>query len=113
MQPGQLTDRVPITTFWCDWAMGTQMTSGRHNPHQECCVFSHIRYETCQHEGCLAYVHQLCQRDWLTQHGYEVPTSLPTFCRDHTESYGLWVQFKAGLIDRSQNGCIPGSVAGV
>jgi len=42
-----------------------------------------------------------------------VPTNLPTLCRDHTESYGLWVKFKAGLIDRSQNGCIPGSFAAI
>jgi hypothetical protein len=41
------------------------MNNGRRNPHQECCVFSHIRYVTCQHEGCTKYVHQLCQRDWL------------------------------------------------
>jgi hypothetical protein len=109
--PGQLTDRVPITTFWCDWAMGTKMNNGRSNPHQECCVFSDVRYVTCQHEGCTKYVHQLCQRDWLTQHCYEVSTDLPTLCRDHTENYGLWVKFKAGKIDRTQNGCIPGSAA--
>ncbi len=72
-----------------------------------------MRYVTCQHVGCPEYVHQLCQRDWLTQHGYKVPTDLPTYCRDHTESYGLWVKFTAGQIPRSQNGCIPGSVAAI
>ncbi len=93
--------------------MGTMSHNGRHNPHQECCIFSHMRYVTCQHVGCPAYVHQLCQRDWLTQHCYEVPTDLPSYRRDHTESYGLWVKFKAGKIDRSQNGTIPGSVAAI
>ncbi len=113
MQPRQLTDRVPRTTFWCNWAMGSKMSSGRRYPHRECCIFSHMRYVTCQHEGCPAYVHQLCQRDWLTQHGYEVPTDLPTYCCDHTESYGLWVKFTAGDIPWSQNGIIPGSVAAI
>jgi hypothetical protein len=113
MQPGKLTDRVPRKGFWCDWAMGTMMDNGRRNPHQECCVFSHIRYIKCQHEGCTEYVHQLCQRDWLTKHGYEVPTDLPTYCHDHTESYGSWVRFTAGDIPRSQNGTIPGSVAAI
>ena len=113
MQPGQLTDRVSRKEFWCNLAMGTMKNNGRRNPHQECCVFSHIRYVTCQHEGCTKYVHQLCQRDWLKEHCYAVPTNLPTLCHDHTESYELWVKYKARLIDRSQNGCIPGSVAGV
>ena len=113
MQPNQLTDRVPRKEIWCDWAMGSMMHIGRRNPHQECCQFSHMRYVKCQYEGCLAYVHKFCQLDWLKEHGYEVPTNLPTFCRDHTESYGLWVKFTAGLIPWSQNGCIPGSVAAI
>ncbi len=113
LQPGKLTDRVPINKFWCDWAMGTMTNNGRRNPHQECCHMSLLRYVTCQHEGCTAYVHKFCQHDWLKQHCYEVPTNLPTFCRDHTESYGLWVRFTAGHIPRSQNGCIPGSVAAI
>ena len=27
----------------------------------------------------MAYVHKLCQHDWLKQHCYEVPTNLPFF----------------------------------
>ena len=113
MQPWELTNRVPRKEFLCNWAMGTKMQNGHSNPNQECCIFSHIRYVTCQHEGCMAYVHKICQHDWLKQHDYEVPTNLPTSCHDHTESYGLWVKFKAGLIPWSQNGCIPDSVAAI
>ena len=72
-----------------------------------------MRYVTCQHVGCLAYVHQLCQRDWLTRHGYEVPTDLPTYCHNHTENFGLWFRFMAGYIPWSQNGTIPGSVVAI
>ena len=93
--------------------MGTMTYNGLHNPHQECCHMSSIRYVTCQHEGCTAYVHQFCQHDWLEQHCYEVPTNLPPVCRDHTESYGLWVKWQKGIINRSQNGCIPGSFADI
>ncbi len=113
MQPGQLTYRVPRKEFWCNWAMGTMTFISRRNPHQECCHMSSFRYVTCQHEGCAAYVHKFCQHDWLKQHCYEVPANLPTFCRDHTESYGLWVKFKAGIIPLSQNGFIPDSVAAI
>ena len=94
--------------------MGTKMHIGNRNrnrnPHQECCQLSHIRYVNCQHEGCQAYVHQFCQRDWLKQHCYAVPNNLPIFCRNHTESYGRWVRFTASEIPWSQNGCLPNSV---
>jgi hypothetical protein len=98
-------------SYWCDWAMETMTHIGMHNPHQECCQMSSIRHVNCQHEGCMAHVHQLCQHDWLQQHCYAVPTNLPIFCRNHTDSYTRWVRFTAGDIPQSQNGCIPGSVA--
>ncbi len=62
-------------------------------------------------------MHKICaptlSAKWLKEHYYAVPTNLPTLCRDHTESYEFWVKFKAGLINWSQNGCIPGSVAAI
>ena len=104
---------VPRRKYWCDWAMVTMTMIGNYNPHQEHCQFSTIWYVNCQHEGCMAYVHQFCQHDWLERHCYAVPTNLPFFCRNHTESYGKWVRFTAGLIPLSQNGCIQGSVAAI
>ena len=59
----------------------------------------------------MAYVHKFCHHDWLKQHCYEMPTNLPIFCRDHTESYGLWVSFMKGQIPWSENGTIPGSIS--
>ena len=84
---------VPRKSYWCNWAMGTMTDIGRRNPHQERCQLSTIRYVNCQHEGCMAYVHQFCQHDWLEKHCYAVPTYLPIFCRNYTDIYSRWVMF--------------------
>ena len=110
-RPSAEEEQVVRRSYCCDWDMGTMSQFGRDKPHQERCQFSTIRYVNCQHEGCMAYVHQFCQHDWLERHCYAVPTNLPIFCRNHTESYRKWVRFKAGDIPQSPNGCIPGSVA--
>ena len=87
------------------------MHIGSRKPLQECCHMSPFIYVNCQHEECMAYVHQFFQHDWLRVHCYEVPTNLPTFYQNHAESYTRWVRFTADEIPWSENGCIPGSVA--
>ena len=78
-QPFQLTDIVPRKEFLCNWAMGTMTYNGSRNPHQEFCGMSSRRYVACKYEGCMAYVHQFCQHDWLQQYDYAVPANLPFF----------------------------------
>jgi len=56
-------------------------------------------------------VHSLCHNDWLTEHCYMLPPRGLHDCQQHSNSYQLWVRFKAGEIQRSENGCIPGSAA--
>jgi hypothetical protein len=71
---------------YCDWANGTQSSNGMCNPHRECCPYYYLNAVTsqvkCSHEGCTAYVHNKCQREWRTKHKYAVPENLPIICRN-------------------------------
>ena len=96
---------------WCDWAMDSFSMTGFDTPHQERCVGFGMTMKTCTIEGCSTMVHPRCHDDWLDAHCYLRPPRDKHVCRQHSNSYQLWVRFKAGEIQRSENGCIPGSAA--
>jgi hypothetical protein len=96
---------------YCDCAMDSFSMTGRDTPHQEQCIGQGYTMKTCTIEGCSTMVHLFCHHDWLSEHCYYLPARGKHVCRQHSNSYQRWVHFKAGEIPRSQNGCIPGSVA--
>jgi hypothetical protein len=65
----------------CDWDSGTESSTGWGNKHEECCPNPGLKYQKqCQHEGCTAYIHKQCHRQWLTKHHYDFPDDLPILC---------------------------------
>jgi hypothetical protein len=65
----------------CDWDNGTDSSTGLGNKHDECCPYPGVKSQKqCQHEGCTAYVHKQCHRQWLTKHHYDFPDDLPILC---------------------------------
>ena len=104
-------DPGPPKSRCCDWAMGSFSRTGRDTPHQERCISEGVRMKTCTMEGCSTMVHTLCHNNWLDAHCYLRAPPGQHVCRQHSNSYNLWVRFKSGKIPRSENGCIPGSAA--
>ena len=104
-------DPGPPKSRCCDWAMGSFSQTGRDTPHQERCISEGVRMKTCTMEGCSTMVHTLCHNNWLDAHCYLRAPPGQHVCRQHSNSYCLWVRLRAGKIQRSQNGCIPGSAA--
>ena len=102
---------VPPKSRWCDWAMDSFYHTGCDTPNQERCIVNGLPMKTCTHIGCSTMVHPPCHVDWLTEHCYMLPPPGQHVCRQHSNSYQLWVRFKAGKIPHSENGCIPGSAA--
>jgi hypothetical protein len=97
---------------YCDWAMASFSMTGFDTPHQERCVGTGMKMNTCTIEGCSTNMHPFCHIDWLREHCYYPPPRGKHVCRQHSKCYQRWVLFKAGKILRSKNGCIPGSAAG-
>ncbi len=63
----EATNELASSSGWCDWAMGTISDSGCQNPHQERCFLSWNprMLKDCDFKECRAWVHRLCQDDWL------------------------------------------------
>ncbi len=86
--------------------MGTISDSGCQNPHQERCFLSRNprMLKDYDFEECRAWVHRLCQDDWLEQHEYKAAANGLLFCREHNQCDQKWVQFRAGRLKCLENG---------
>ena len=104
-------DPGPPKSRCCDWANGSFSRTGFDTPHQERCISVGARMKTCTMKGCSTMVHTFCHNNWLDAHCYLQAPPGQHVCRQHSNSYKLWVRYRAGKIPRSENGCIPGSAA--
>jgi hypothetical protein len=100
---------APPKSRYCDWAMDSFSHTGCDTPHQVRCILDGMRMMTCTHIGCSTMVHPPCHVDWPRTHCYMLPPCGQHVCRQHSNSYQLWVRFKAGKILHSENGYNPGS----
>jgi hypothetical protein len=63
------------------WGMDAGITNHLGNPFKEfCCTPTRRNQIQCNHDGCDAMVHRLCQMQWLSQTGLAYEVHGPTFC---------------------------------